>query len=149
MKTKDIAKKYKIDQEAFDEFISSIPEVKKEYGMMGSIQIEDDIVENTVSLFLQKKTDEETAERALQSKKEHTEKNPQTKNGIAKLLKVIAIITLISGGALLLSGQSDIDRNLVMICAGLGGLLSAAFIRGFAEIIELLQGIRDNTEKAE
>jgi hypothetical protein len=67
------------------------------------------------------------------------------KNRIAKLLKTIAIITLVGGIVLTIWGITDIDDYLALFCVGIGGLISAAFIRGFAEIVELLQNIKDNT----
>lgn len=69
------------------------------------------------------------------------------KNGIAKLLKVIAIITLIAGSILTIWGLTDLDYNLAIFSIGIGGLVSAAFVRGFAEVIELLQAIKDNSDR--
>ena len=69
------------------------------------------------------------------------------KNGIAKLLKIIAIITLLAGIVLTIWGLTDMDYYLAIFAVGIGGLISAAFIRGFAEVVELLQQIKDNTEK--
>lgn len=71
------------------------------------------------------------------------------KNGIAKLLKVIAIITLIAGIILTIWGLTDMDYYIALFAVGIGGLISAAFIRGFAEVIELLQQIKDNTAEEE
>lgn len=68
------------------------------------------------------------------------------KNGIAKLLKVIAIITLIAGIILTIWGLTDMDYYIALFAVGIGGLISAAFIRGFAEVVELLQQIKDNTD---
>ncbi len=68
------------------------------------------------------------------------------KNGVAKLLSVITIITVIGSGVLVVLGLIDLDYNIAMLYAGIAGLISAVFVRGFAEIIELLQGIKDNTE---
>lgn len=70
------------------------------------------------------------------------------KNGIAKLLKVIAIITLIAGIICTIWGLTDI-WNITLLYVGIGGLISAVFIRGFAEVIELLQRIMDNTAREE
>ena len=69
------------------------------------------------------------------------------KNKIAKLLKIIAIITLVGGIILTIWGITDMDYYLALFCIGIGGLISAAFIRGFAEIVELLQNIKDNTSR--
>ena len=69
------------------------------------------------------------------------------KNGIAKLLKIIAIITLLAGIVLTIWGLTDMDYYVAIFAVGIGGLISAAFIRGFAEVVELLQQIKDNTEK--
>ena len=71
------------------------------------------------------------------------------KNGIAKLLKIIAIITLLAGIVLTIWGLTDMDYYVAIFAVGIGGLISAAFIRGFAEVVELLQQIKDNTEKEE
>lgn len=69
------------------------------------------------------------------------------KNGIAKLLKIIAIITLLAGIVLTIWGLTDMDYYVAIFAVGIGGLISAAFIRGFAEVVELLQQIKDNTDK--
>ena len=69
------------------------------------------------------------------------------KNGIAKLLKIIAIITFLAGIVLTIWGLTDLDDYLAIFAVGIGGLISAAFIRGFAEVVELLQQIKDNTKK--
>lgn len=71
------------------------------------------------------------------------------KNGIAKLLKIIAIITLVAGVVLTIWGLTDMDYYVAIFAVGIGGLISAAFIRGFAEVIELLQRIKDNTARDE
>lgn len=71
------------------------------------------------------------------------------KNGIAKLLKIIAIITLVAGIVLTIWGLTDMDYYVAIFAVGIGGLISAAFIRGFAEVIELLQRIKDNTARDE
>ena len=71
------------------------------------------------------------------------------KNGIAKLLKIIAIITLVAGIVLTIWGLTDMDYYVAIFAVGIGGLITAAFIRGFAEVIELLQRIKDNTERKE
>ena len=71
------------------------------------------------------------------------------KNGIAKLLKVIAIITLIAGIICTIWGLTDMDYYVAIFAVGVGALISAAFIRGFAEVVELLQSIKDNTGKTE
>ena len=49
MKTKDIAKNYRIEQESFEDFLQKTPEIKKEYGMMGAISIEDNMVDSVVA----------------------------------------------------------------------------------------------------
>ena len=71
------------------------------------------------------------------------------KNGIAKLLKIIAIITLIAGIICTIWGLTDMDYYIAIFAVGVGALISAAFIRGFAEVVELLQKVKDNTEKTE
>ena len=68
------------------------------------------------------------------------------KNGIAKLLKIIAIVTLVAGIVLTIWGLTDMDYYVAIFAVGIGGLISAAFIRGFAEVVELLQQIKDNTD---
>ena len=70
------------------------------------------------------------------------------KNEIAKLLKIIAIITLIAGIICTIWGMTD-NYYIAIFAVGVGALISAAFIRGFAEVIELLQKVKDNTEKTE
>jgi uncharacterized membrane protein len=71
------------------------------------------------------------------------------RNGIAKLLKIIAIITLIAGIICTIWGLTDMDYYIAIFAVGVGALISAAFIRGFAEVVELLQKVKDNTEKTE
>lgn len=71
------------------------------------------------------------------------------KNDIAKILKIIAIITLVAGIVLTIWGLTDMDYYVAIFAVGIGGLISAAFIRGFAEVIELLQRIKDNTARDE
>lgn len=66
MKTKDIAKNYRIEQESFEDFLQKTPEIKKEYGMMGAISIEDNMVDSVVAQFKQK----EIEKRQNQRKKE-------------------------------------------------------------------------------
>ena len=75
------------------------------------------------------------------------------KNGIATLLKVIAIIFLVVGILLLgwwyISNALDGYYNSTYLVGAIVGFITYAFARGFSEVIELLQKIKDNTEKAE
>lgn len=77
MKTKDISKKYGLDQEEFESFIRTRPEIKKEYGMMGTIQIEDNIVDHAVNLYKQGIIAEQNAQKAIVEEKKREEMNLQ------------------------------------------------------------------------
>ena len=69
------------------------------------------------------------------------------KNRIAKILRIIAYIILLGGVILVIWGISDLGWYLGQFLGGIGTLISSIFVRGFAEVIELLQAIKDNKAK--
>ena len=76
MKTKDIAKYYRIEQESFEAFLQKTPEIKKEYGMMGAISIEDNMVDSVVAQFKQKEI--EKRQRINEERKRRSEEEAKT-----------------------------------------------------------------------
>ena len=67
-------------------------------------------------------------------------------NKIAKTIKIVSIITLLLSIAISIYAVNEgLHYAMDLFSIGIAGIISSFFIRAFAEVIELLQSIKDNT----
>lgn len=80
-----------------------------------------------------------------QANNQNKSNNSNGNNQIATVLKAFSIITMIISVIIFLVFMED--NFYTGLIVGVSGIISGLFILGFAEIIQKLQNIEDNTRK--